>query len=160
MLRLGENDKTKLVHEISERSRSDICTIENRLTVKSSISNAIVSINSATSSLQLLIFALTIGSEEALEEINTSYMGNLSLMSNELRNVVKTLDKLSVGNIDINGLNNALALFEKHYDLYNTINLPASIDDKRAAETKVKESMEAHDKICDRLTAINSNQAK
>ena len=156
MLRLGENDKNNLIQEISEKSRNDISVIENQLIVRSSISNAVTAVNSATSALQLVFFMLS--KKESHEEINTSLMSSISAMGDRLSHVLEVIDQYSIPNIDYSELDSALSLFEHHYEMYKNTDLPYYINDKTAAETKVNKAMDTYKQISEKQSSINKQK--
>ena len=160
MLRLGENDKNKLIREISVKSRNDISNVENQLTVKSSISNTITAINSATSALQLVFFMMENDDQESQEKINTAFMNSLSSMGDRLSNLLTVIDQNSIANVDLSELDNSFFLFEHHYEIYINIDLPKHIDDKHAAETKVNDSRDIYNRIIQRQSLINNKHQK
>lgn len=157
MLRLGENDKDKLVRELGERSRQDISLIENRIMVKTSISNVVVTINSATSSLQLLLLYLNNGDQARLETINASFMDSLSVIRTQLSIVHDVIHDLKVQNIELSSLTCALILFEQNFDIYKANQLPIYIDDSNKANDIVNEIQEMFAKISNTQVEIDSS---
>lgn len=160
MLRLGENDKNKLIQEISEKSRNDISNVENPLIVKSSISNTITAVNSATSALQLVFFMLVDNNQEFQEKINTAFMSSLSSMSDRLSNLLKVIEQYSIPGVDLSELDNAFSLFEHHFEIYKNMNLPTHIDDKNPAEAKVNKAQEKYEQITQKQSMINNRRQK
>ena len=133
MLRLGENDKGKLVQELSEKSRQDISDIEKRVSINSSISNVVVTVNSATSLLQLLLLYLPNGAQIELETINASFMDSLSTIRTQLSMAKDLIRHDNIRNIDISSLDCALILFEQNFEVYKTKTLPNCINDRKTA---------------------------
>lgn len=160
MLRLGENDKNKLIQEISEKSRNDISNVENQLMVKSSISNTITAVNSATSALQLVFFMIVDDNQESQEKINTAFMNSLSSMGDRLSNLLKVIEQYSISDVDLSELDSALFLFEHHFEIYKNMDLPEYIDDKHPAEAKVNEAQEKYSQITQKQSTINNRRKK
>lgn len=158
MLRLGENDKDTLVRELGERTRQDISLIDNRIMVKTSISNVVVTINSATSSLQLLLLFLNSGNQARLETINASFMDSLSVVRTQLNVVLDTIRNLKVQNIELSSLTCALILFEQNFDIYKANQLPPYIDDSASANYIVNEIQEVYAKISNMQSEIDSEK--
>ncbi len=137
MLRLGEDDKEKLVKELSEQSRQDISDIEKQMKINSLLSNIVVSICSATSLLQLLLFNLPNGEQDKLETINASYMDSLSTIKTLLKTAHDDICRNQIYKIDLSSLAYALILFEQNFEIYKEKKLPDYINDKKVACTIV-----------------------
>lgn len=147
MLRLGENDKEKLVQELTEKSLERISDVETHMLAKSAITNAVVTINSTTSLLQLLMQNLTNSDQTLVETINSSLMDSILDMCDQLHVTEKTIRKLRYKNADICSLECAMKLLEQSFDIYKSCALPRCIDDKACAEQKIDLANKTYKKI-------------
>lgn len=154
MLRLGAEDKEKLIEEVGNESYSKITNVENQLLIDSSISSAIAITNSATSSLQFLILALKNSeTDTTLETINSSFLNNLSYVELRLESLCSTVSSLPNQSYDISGLESALSLLDHYFEIYKNLPLPNSIDDKSIVATREY-------KIMNMFKLINSDQTQ
>lgn len=147
MLRLGENDKEKLVQELTEKSLERISDVETHMLAKSAITNAVVTINTTTSLLQLLMQNLTNSDQTLVETINSSLMDSILDMCDQLHVTEKTIRKLRYKNADICSLECAMKLLEQSFDIYKSCALPKCIDDKACAEQKIDLANKTYKKI-------------
>lgn len=147
MLRLGENDKEKLIEDLSEKSLKRISSVEDQMEVKTSISNAVVSINSATSLMQLLIQSLSCKDQQLLETTNSSLMDSLSDMCIQLGNVYNTIRGCRNRETDMRSLECALRLLEQSSEIYESKTLPKYIDDKKIVREKLKQTKKKYQNI-------------
>lgn len=147
MLRLGENDKEKLVQELTEKSLERISDVETHMLAKSAITNAVVTINSTTSLLQLLMQNLANSDQTLVETINSSLMDSILDMCDQLHVTEITIRKLRYKNADICSLECAMKLLEQSFDIYKSCALPKCIDDKACAEQKIDLANKTYKKI-------------
>lgn len=147
MLRLGENDKEKLVQELTENSLERISNVETHMMVKSSIANAVVAINSTISLLQLFMQNLSNNKQDLRETINSSLMDSFLDMCDQLNGTYRTIRKFGYKNADISGLECAMKSLEQSFEIYKSCDLPQCIDDKACAEKKINATKETYKKI-------------